>query len=83
MRTRANITLDNDVYDFASAYASAKGLSLGSAVSELLRQVEQMPAVRTEPTRLKMNEHGFLVIAGTGNGVTPEMVKKLSEDEIG
>jgi hypothetical protein len=29
-----------------------------------------------------MNEQGYLVIARTGNALTPEMVKEFSEDEI-
>lgn len=81
MRTRANINLDNDVYDFASAYASAKGLPLGAAVSELLRRAEQVP----EPSSplLTTNRRGLLVKAKAGRVVTPEMVKELSEDDLG
>ncbi len=33
-------------------------------------------------SRLKMNEYGYLEIVATGHPITPEMVKKLSEDEI-
>ena len=85
MRTRANIHLDNDVYDFASAYAAAKGLPLGSAVSELLRQrAEQMPKepVSASP-RLKRTRRGYFVKAKTGKVITPEMVKESAEDDLG
>jgi hypothetical protein len=84
MRTRANIHLDNDVYDFASAYASAKGLPLGTAVSELLRQrAEQMPEPsNTASARLKRTRRGYFVKAKTGNVLTPEMVKESSEDDL-
>jgi hypothetical protein len=83
MRTRANINLDNDAYDFASAYASAKGIPLGSAVSELLRRAEQMPEppVNASP-RLKKSRRGYLVKAGTGRVITPEMVRESSEDDL-
>jgi hypothetical protein len=80
-RMRTSINLDPEVHDFTSAYANAKGITLSAAVNELIRRAEQAP----EPAstgRLKMNEHGYLVIAGTGNAVTPEMVKDLSEDKI-
>ena len=80
MKTRANINLDNDAYNFATAYASAKGIPLGAAVSELLRRAEQLP----EPpsSRLTTDDHGFPVVARTGKIITPEMVKEGSEDEL-
>jgi len=84
MRTRANIHLDADAYNFASAYASAKGIPLVTAVSELLRQraeQESEPAV-TGSRRLKTTSRGLLVKARTGKAVTPEMVKESSEDEL-
>ena len=83
MRTRANINLDNDAYNFALAYAKAKGIALGAAVSELLHQrAEQQPQspVSTSP-RLKMGPNGLLVKTGTGRVITPEMVKEASEDD--
>jgi hypothetical protein len=84
MRTRANIHLDNDVYDFASAYASAKGLPLGTAVSELLRQrAEQMPELPAgASSRLKRTRRGYLVKAKTGRSVTPKMVRESAEDDL-
>jgi hypothetical protein len=81
---RANINLDADAYTFASAYASAKGMPLGAAVSELLRQrAEQAPEPSiTASPRLRTNSHGLLVKARTGKVVTSEMVKESSEDDI-
>jgi hypothetical protein len=78
---RTNINIDADVYELASAYAKGNGITLGVAISELIRRGEQAPSPKTSP-RLKMNERGHLVIARTGNVLTPEMVKELSEDEI-
>lgn len=85
MRTRANLHLDSDAYNFASAYASAKGLPLGAAISELLRQrAEQMaePPVEASP-RLRKTRRGYFVKARTGRTITPEMVKESSEEELG
>jgi len=42
MRTRTNLHIDNDALSFASSYATAKGVSLGIAVSELIRRAEQV-----------------------------------------
>lgn len=77
---RANINIDTEAYAFAAAYANAKGIPLGAAVSELLLRAEQMP----EPpsSRLKSDERGFLVVARTGRTITPEMVKDSSEDDL-
>jgi hypothetical protein len=83
MKTRANIHLDTDVYDFASAYAAARGLALGAAVSELLRSVQQVskPANMESP-RLKRTRRGFLVVAKTGQVITPDKVKDFAEDDL-
>lgn len=84
MRTRANINLDHDAYSFASAYACAKGIALGAAVSELLRQrAEQNDTAHSAASlRLKTNSRGLLVKARTGKAVTLAMVKEACEDEV-
>ncbi len=80
---RANINIDTDAYSFAYAYARGRGIPLGAAVSELLRQREQMPqAPVTHASGLRVNELGLLVKAKTGHIITPEMVKELSEDDL-
>jgi hypothetical protein len=83
LSVRANINLDADAYSFAYAYARGKGIPLGAAVSELLRQREQMPQppMPVDP-RLRINELGLLVVAKTGRTITPEMVKEFSEDDL-
>jgi hypothetical protein len=79
---RANVNLDNDAYTFAATYASAKGLPLGAAISELLRRAEHAP----EPASVLLKESrlGLLVRAKREGEriVTPEMVKNLSEDGL-
>jgi hypothetical protein len=82
MRRRANIHLDDDAYNFASAYANAKGIPLGAAVSELLRRAEQIPEPPIgELPRLKTSPRGYLVKAKTGRVITPETVKEASEED--
>jgi len=78
---RTSINIDTDIYDLAIAYAKGNGITLGAAISELVRRGEQAPQSRISP-RLKRNEQGYLVIARTGNVLTPEMVKEFSEDEV-
>ena len=80
MRTRANVHLDNDAYASAVTYAAAKGIALGAAISELIRQAERGPERLS--AKLETDEQGYLVVAGTGNVITSEMVKKGSEDDL-
>ena len=79
---RANVNLDANVYTFATTYASAKGIPLGAAISELLRRAKQAP----EPKSALLTESrlGLLVrVKQDGeNVVTHEMVKELSEDDL-
>ena len=79
---RANVNLDTDVYTFASSYASAKGIPLGAAISELLRRAEQAPEPRS--ALLKESRIGLLVRAKQDGDkvLTPEMAKELSEDDL-
>jgi hypothetical protein len=79
---RTTVNLDADVYSFTSAYAGAKGITLSAAISELVRRAEQVPEPGSDSPRLKTSPHGYLVIAGTGDVLTPEMVKEASEDEL-
>lgn len=81
MFMRANVNLDADVYTFASTYASAKGIPLGAAISELLRRAERAP----EPLSpmLTRNRLGMLVRAKGDRVVTAAMVRELSEDDLG
>ena len=82
MRTRTNLHLDNDALEFASVYANSKGISLGVAVSELIRRAEQTPEPPiSASSKLKRDEHGFLVVKASGPVITSEMVKEESEDD--
>jgi hypothetical protein len=76
------VNLDTDVYNFTSAYAGAKGITLSAALSELVRRAERVPEPGSDSPRLKRSPHGYLVIAGTGDVLTPEMVKEAAEDEL-
>jgi hypothetical protein len=85
MSVRANLYLDDDVYELALAYARGKGIPLSRAANELMRRGQHAPEP-ADPGRnvLVRNEYGLLVRAKRDNGlvITPEMVKELSEDEF-
>lgn len=64
------VNLDPDVYDVASVYADAKGITLSAAISELVRRAEYAPESAITPGKLETSEHGYLVIAKTGHTIT-------------
>jgi hypothetical protein len=83
MRTRANVNLDNDAYSAATAYAAARGLTLGAAISELIRRAEQTPGPPiSASSKLARDDHGFLVFKSSGAVITAEMVRAESEDPV-
>lgn len=79
---RMTVNLEPDVYSFAKAYAGGKGISLSAAISELVRRAEKAPELEELSPRLKRGPHGYLIIAGTGHPITPQMVKEAAEDEL-
>jgi hypothetical protein len=56
------------------------GARLAAAPRELVGRAEQVPEPAADSPRLKTSPRGYLVIAGTGAVLTPEMVKEASED---
>jgi hypothetical protein len=81
---RTTVTLDDDVYELAMLYAKGRGVSLGTAISELARKGEAKPRSETLPPELTRTPDGFLVFAAREGRrvITSEMVKALQEDEI-
>ncbi len=77
---RTTITLDDDVHDFASYYARAKGITLSAAIQELIRKA-QSPE-KLELPLVEFSEIGFPLLPRSGKTMTCELVKQLSEDEF-
>ena len=75
---RTTINLDNNVHEMASFYAAARDMTLGAAISELVRR-SLMPA---EPSRITIAENGLPLFPSNGRKLTPEMVKATQEDEF-
>jgi hypothetical protein len=77
---RTTITLDDDVHEFASYYASARGLTLSAAMNELVRKAQARPQ-ESKPI-FRHSPNGLPLLPRTGRVITCEMVKALSEDEV-
>ncbi len=72
---RTTLTLEDDATKIAKMHASRHGLTLGQAVSELVRQAAERPLV-TE------NRHGLHVVRLSRRSpkVTSELVERLREE---
>ncbi len=77
---RTTVTLNDETHEFASYYARAKGISLGSAIDELIRKAQKAPPAA--PPEILRSANGFPMFPPTGRTITTEMVKKLEEDEF-
>jgi hypothetical protein len=79
---RTTITLDDDIYELASMYASGRGITLGAAVGELVRKANGAPGSTSGSPRMRIGSNGLPVFAARGRVITTEMVKAAQEDEI-
>ncbi|HEY1804277.1 MAG TPA: hypothetical protein VGG45_07320 [Terracidiphilus sp.] len=79
---RTTITLDDDVHEFATYYARARGLTLSTAIAELIRKAESAPAPEPQHYEFERSPNGLPLLPRTGRTITSEMVKQLSEDEF-
>jgi len=75
---RTTITLDDETHEFAAYYARTRGISLSTAINELIRKAETAPP---PIPKLEYSDIGLPMLPRTGRTITCEMVKELSEDE--
>lgn len=73
---RTTVAIDDDVFDQVKALATARDISLGQAVTDLLRDQLSQPA----PTHM---ENGLRVFSRLGaiRPVTPELVCRLESEQ--
>jgi hypothetical protein len=79
---RTSITLDDDVYQLASLYASGRGITLGAAIGEMVRRANATPRPASGSQRIRIASNGLPVISANGRVITSEMVKAAQEDEV-
>jgi hypothetical protein len=78
---RTTVNLDPDVYELASLYAKGRGVTLGTAIGELVRKGQTAEPSDSASPRLKRLPNGLLVLASRGRTITPEMVKAALEED--
>ena len=80
---RTTVNLDQDIYELATLYARGRGVTLSTALSELVRKGTQAPS-SDPPPGLVRAPNGLLIFAPRGRVITSEMVKSaLEEDDLG
>jgi flagellar basal body L-ring protein FlgH len=79
---RTNVNLANDAREFAELYANAKGLSLGDAITVLIRNARKAAAGETKTVSFGKSASGFPTFPPKGRVITTEMVKKAEEDDL-
>lgn len=75
---RTNITLDDDIHQFAQTYAKAKGMTLSAAISELVRRVRNMPPPTPELHRSPIS--GLAIFPPSGRTLTSKTVREAESD---
>jgi hypothetical protein len=77
---RTTVNLDQDIYELATLYARGRGVTLGSALSELARKGTQPSAPKS--SRLVRAPNGLLINSARGRVITTGMVRQALEDDI-
>lgn len=79
---RTNVNLAEDARQFAALYAYARGITLGEAITDLIRESQRAASVAPEPTEFDLGPSGFPIFPPCGRIITTEMVRQAELDEI-
>jgi len=77
---RTTITIDDEAYRVASVYAYAKNITLGAALSELVKKASMTK--NADFSRIETAANGLPVFRSRGGPLTDEMVKAAQEDDF-
>lgn len=80
---RTNVNIADDARQYAAAYAHARGIPLGDAITDLIRKAQSATEPPGKPRRFERSSAGFPVFPDTGRTITSEMVREAEEDDIG
>ena len=78
---RTNVNIADDAREFAMVYADANGMTLGDAITELIRKSQRANERESAEIKFEIGPSGFPVIPRTGRRITTEMVLKAQEEE--
>ena len=78
---RTNVNIADDAREFAELYAHANGITLGEAITVLIRK-GQRAEEQSENQRPMFGPSGFPIFPSNGRVITTEMVLKAQEEEF-
>jgi hypothetical protein len=79
---RTNVNIADDAREFAEVYAHANGITLGEAITDLIRKGGKAAGVPAEGMKFGRSAAGFPTFPPSGHVITTEMVKEALEDFI-
>jgi hypothetical protein len=78
---RTNVNIDDDAREFAEYFARANRITLGEAITSLIRRGRDA-AANPEPAHFKRSASGFPVFENRGRVITTQMViDALAEED--
>lgn len=79
---RTNVNLAEDVHEFATLYANARGITLSAAISELIRKSQTAERATPKSPAFRRSASGFPLFPRTVDKLTTSMVRKAEEDDL-
>lgn len=77
---RTNVDIAEDTRAAATAYANARGITLGEAITELIQKGLRVDS--HGPRKFARSFAGFPVFPKSSRTITSEAVRKAGEDDI-
>jgi hypothetical protein len=78
---RTTLDIDDDVYMQAKLVAQAESLSVGKAVSRLMREGLQANSGTKASAGAYVKRNGWFVVPKGKRSVTPQLVQKLADEQ--
>lgn len=79
---RTNVNIADDAREFAEVYAHANGLTLGNAITDLIRKGGQAASSASETPKFGRSASGFPTLPLRNRILTTEMVLKAQDEEF-
>lgn len=80
--TRTNVNIAADARQFAEFYAYANGITLGEAITELIRKNIRAASGESETPKFGRSASGFPTFPPNGRVITTEMVLEAQNEEF-
>lgn len=81
---RTTLNLEDEEFSYAQAYAQARAMKLGDAVSEIIRKMRKSANARPHPAKAKLGMRHIAIEGTDGLWVfdTPSDAPKISAEEV-